>query len=293
MKSLRHLRRTAAAVLAAALLPAVAMAGQTTAGQVSQQSGEGLHVARFESPQGAISVYLPDDIRAGDTISGTVSVEPAGQTDKEREQNSGRLSGVVVDVADHPVDPKSPWWVRAIPDAPGPIVVRFRDPRGRPIGETKFPPVSAPAAPPPSDSFEIPTFGQGGHPVAVSGPFTGDPSATAVTVDGRDTPFLAQSPRQTLVRLPADVEGPVELRVAEGDTVATAPFRVVGVRLSADKLDLKRGERTALHVEVRGLDGLDEPVPLTVTNSSPSVIQLEGGESERVTIHPGRGGARR
>ena len=193
---------------------------------------------------------------------------------------------MVVDVADKPVDPEGPWWVRAIPDAPGPIVVRFRDPRGRPIGETKFPPVSPPAAPPPSDSFEIPTFGQGGHPVAVSGPFTGDPSATAVTVDGRDTPFLAQSPRQTLVRLPADVEGPVELRVAEGDTVATAPFRVVGVRLSADKLDLKRGERTALHVEVRGLDGLDEPVPLTVTNSSPSVIQLEGGESERVTIHP-------
>ena len=42
----------------------------------------GLHTATFETPNGRIIVYLPDDVCPGDTISGSVSVDPVGSSER-------------------------------------------------------------------------------------------------------------------------------------------------------------------------------------------------------------------
>lgn len=80
-------------------LPPVAQAGSaardfTTASEV----GGGLNTTVFSTPHGKIRVSLPDDMAAGDTISGTVVAEPAGKDDKERVKNEGELSGYVVEL---------------------------------------------------------------------------------------------------------------------------------------------------------------------------------------------------
>ena len=46
------------------------MAAQTISSQ------KGLTTAAINTPQGTITIYLPDDIRPGDHISGTVSANP-------------------------------------------------------------------------------------------------------------------------------------------------------------------------------------------------------------------------
>lgn len=279
------LRRAACGAALAALFAAPAAAAAPGPGLVSQEAAGGVHAARLETPAGSIYVYLPDDLAAGDTISGTVSYAPSGKTDVEREQNLGELRGYVVEVAGEP-PAEGPTWVRVLRQLPGPTIVRFLGPRGAPIGEASIPTLSAAERPPQPPSFEVPVFGQAGNPVAIGGPVSGAPDATRVTIGGRDAPFLAQSPRKTLVRAPTDVVGPTEIRIERDGAVAEAPFRVLAVQVSADKLDLRRGERTTLHLEVGGLAGLDEPVPLSLTNRSPEVVRLGTAEVERLTIRP-------
>ncbi len=58
----------------------------------------GLHTTTFTTAEGKIKVNFPDDMAAGDTISGTVIAEPAGTTLEERERNSDELNGYVVEV---------------------------------------------------------------------------------------------------------------------------------------------------------------------------------------------------
>src|SRR5947207_6115089 len=51
--------------------------------QVESRSANGLNISTFTTPQGVIKVNLPDDMAAGDTISGTVTEEPNGKNDAE------------------------------------------------------------------------------------------------------------------------------------------------------------------------------------------------------------------
>lgn len=59
--------------------------GQPARGEV--QTAQGLHRISFDTLQGRVIVNLPDDMRAGDTISGSVMAEPKGQTPEERARN--------------------------------------------------------------------------------------------------------------------------------------------------------------------------------------------------------------
>src|SRR5258705_13296244 len=65
---------------------------QNAAGyRVDSRSADGLYITTFTTPQGVITVNLPDDMAAGDTISGTVTAEATGQNDAERAQNLAEL----------------------------------------------------------------------------------------------------------------------------------------------------------------------------------------------------------
>src|SRR4030095_10948701 len=93
------LARVAGAALIAIIFISIAktpfaprVAAQNAAGyRVDSSSANGLKIATFTTPYGTIKVNLPDDMAAGDTISGTVTAEATGQTDAERAQNLAEL----------------------------------------------------------------------------------------------------------------------------------------------------------------------------------------------------------
>src|SRR5262245_40016515 len=58
----------------------------------------------FKTAEGAISVFLPDDMAAGDHITGTVIVEPTGKNDKEK--NLNRLRDIDVRIGNTLIDLK-------------------------------------------------------------------------------------------------------------------------------------------------------------------------------------------
>jgi len=62
----------------------------------------GVRTTTINTPSGKLTVNMPDDTALGDTISGTVVAEPAGETVEERQANMDTLDGYVFDIPEIP-----------------------------------------------------------------------------------------------------------------------------------------------------------------------------------------------
>jgi hypothetical protein len=349
---------------------------------VITKASDSTRVINFDTSVGRVVVNLPDDMMAGDTISGTVIAEPKGTNEDERRRNLAELSGFVVELkppvmanTSHsfigdtgnnriqrvapPSDPNGAvrsnvvfvgdtannriqrstdggrtWQSLAGSTdsggsnggAPGPqnpprslfrsmdggatwqvidsnsraFTLRLdqgqggvnvglnrltpEDPLpGRALVVTTIQNNSANR----SDSgnrFTIPTYGQQGQPILISGPFDGDFQNTNVMVKDSDARVLTESPREITFQSPANIVGPLDVVIREGNVETKGTYRNVGVKLTAPKTNLLKGEKTELKIEVSGLQGIKEPVPLTL--ESRGVITMQGGMYQPLLIQP-------
>jgi hypothetical protein len=69
---------------------------------IRNDTANGLNTTAFDTLVGTVTVNLPDDIAAGDTVSGTVISEPKGKTSDEQAKNQDELNGYVVEVSEQP-----------------------------------------------------------------------------------------------------------------------------------------------------------------------------------------------
>jgi hypothetical protein len=244
----------------------------------------GLHTVEYQTPEGTLRVYLPSDLAAGDTISGTVAADPAGDDDRQQQANRAKLEGYVVEVAGEPAQPDGGgrWQVA---DAPALSVV-LRDAVGRDLARGEVPVL---AGAPLASGFVLPEIGQAGDPLAIPGPFDGDAGGTRVSLGGAPAEVLAESPRQAVIATPAGAAGPTEIVVEEGGVRTAGTVRLVALGLSAGDLSLQRGETTEMTLTLSGLAGLERPVAVTVVNASPQVVRLDGPGV--VVVEPGEVGA--
>lgn len=281
-------------------------------------SGNGLQIATFDTLQGRVIVRLPDDMRAGDTISGTVISEPKGSTEEERNRNSGVLNGCVVQIQgqNFPVNKGNVGPMVIPPDrrptGPGipPQLDSFFDVfvsvdlGNSPLGRVRIPllPSDAVITPDPkiTPNFIIPPLGQTGRPIVITGPFDGNSSNTTLRTSVQDFEkntenvsggfgLLAESPRKAVFSSPVNVTGPIQVTVKDGGMQTTGNYRNVGVDLTAPKTSLLKGESTELRVQVNGLEGIKEPVPLTL--ECKGVVTMTGGNYQPLTIQPSEVGA--
>ena len=73
------------------MISALAPYGDSQNSAGTPEVSGGLRTVTLATPRGDIKVSLPDDLNAGDTISGTVVAEPKGKDEKERKSNLDRL----------------------------------------------------------------------------------------------------------------------------------------------------------------------------------------------------------
>jgi hypothetical protein len=290
------------------------------AAKASVVTANGLHRASFDTIHGRVIVNLPDDIRAGDTISGTVVVEPKGNTKDERQNNTAKLSELKLNLgAKFPKDQKD-LLILVTPGLIGDFTVDVPDSFDYTIGvnapltDTKTVTITINSMiwfinnQPTSSDFLLPSMGQQGRPVEILGPFSGGasnttlrfgpPGSTAQDFEKNTESVsggfglirpLAESPRKMVFEAPNNVSGPIALDLKEGSTQTIGAYRNVGVRLSAPKTNLLKGERTTLTTEVNGLQGINKPVPLTL--EAKGVILMEGGMFQPLFIQPSQVGA--
>jgi hypothetical protein len=255
MTKMNHPSRLNSIVAVAALFCLVlclfvfSLAGKVpvTAGAQTQpvSPANGLQIVTVDTAQGRVTIKLPDDIRTGDTISGTMTVEPKGASDEERAKNSTAVKSRVVrllltrarkpDEAPKPMQsapvtltvPLSGGSTSTVQTSRGPgnatrlefLVTAPSDfalaPEVRKIADAEFGsavvPVDAnPSAttdPKPGSRFIIPPLGQTGRPVVITGPFDGKSSNTDVKLT-EPTVFKKTSTYQDGIALPVIAESP-------------------------------------------------------------------------------------
>src|SRR5262249_53131695 len=156
----------------------------------------GLLVTNFGTPQGNIKVNLPDDLSAGDTISGTVETQPTGKNDAERAQNQVELNGYVIELEGQKTPVGSKAFTFSIPiilspDAKTLVLLH----NGTSIGSIQIPIIVTP--PPKPTQVIVPTGGQQGRPIQIISPGNGAFSpADSIKIGGTTAPPLAESPRK-------------------------------------------------------------------------------------------------
>jgi hypothetical protein len=283
---------------------------------VRTETAFGLQTTTFDTLEGTVTVNLPDDLAAGDTISGTVIAEAKkqaapGDVNKTADQPIGmdELSGYVVELAkqpttsqthdkdltnpcsgpeqnqnDHSIRVCRKW---SIPDAVSRIPLVLKNRVGKIVSRTEVPVAPKGNVARVSDDFSTPPVGQAGKPLSVNGPFDGDFANTRVKLANHAAKFLASSPRKVVVESPRDLNGLAEIEIEyKGNTVAKCNYRSVSVRLAADKLNLIKGEQTTLTVNLAGLIGLLRPVSVQLTNKSPQTVSMGGGETQIINVNP-------
>jgi len=274
------------ALIGLLILLATLPAGADGNGSASTTTDRGLHTTTFQTDRGTVEVRLPDDLAAGDTLSGTVVARPSGRTAATTRRNADRLEGYVVELGEGRTEVRAGAFSWSVPAAVATsVTVVLRDNRGREVARDTVP-VAPAARSPVTAGPSAPEVGQTGRPVAIDGAFDGRFGSSRVTIGAREAPLLAESPRKLVVESPTEVVGETTLVVTEGDATSEWPFRNLEILLSAPRTDLSRGERTTLRVEVSGLKGLREPIPIRVRNETPAVVRIEDGDTQTITIEP-------
>jgi hypothetical protein len=341
----RHASRwlcLATAILLSALFWPRAASTQSPTVTSNIQTIDGLTVVTFKVNTGRIRVNLPDDMRAGDTISGTVFADPDGKTKEEQTANQAELKKfgirLIGSMDDKPQDvalgdvgiifkyalvnnrESGTVFTVGLQHNAGGLLAQQKVPMTQsgavvtPDPKITTPPGTTPSGavitpdPKITPTFYFPVLGQTGRPLTITGPFDGNSANTSVSfrsdrnidwdkVKGSVADFekgatnvsggfglLAESPRKAVFEAPPNVVGAVEVLLKEGSTEKTSEFRNLRLDLSAPKTSLLKGESTELKVVVSGLDGLKQPVPLTLT--SKGVITMDGGPFQQLTIEP-------
>jgi len=135
-----------------------------------------------------------------------------------------------------------------------------------------------------STAFQLPTIGQNGRASVIRGPFDGNLRTTEIRVGGQPVTVFAESPRNCIFQSPEQNLGPAEITVKENNVETKGTYRNLGVRLSAPKTNLLKGESTTVTITVEGLKGIQRNVPLLLEKKGD--VSMEGGDVQTIQIRP-------
>lgn len=259
----------------------------------------GMRIFRMQLPGGQFRVYLPDDIRVGDRISGSLSYEPNAASPAETEQFLARFTQVRVEARFVEAgtgsratsvngDRFSSGFRFDVPaGVTGPLTLDLTNGSGADLGQVKLP-VSREPMPgfgeTPVAGHLFPGLAQAGRPLEIRGAFDGDSANTIAELDRASAQVLIESPRLLVVRSPAQTLGVTYVLVRDGGRQITGTTRNIGVGLSAPKLNLMKGETTVMTVRVTGLAGIRTDVPLWLVKAG--TVVMERGDFQHLLIKP-------
>ncbi len=267
------------------LIPASIIRAQ----KITQEKG--LTTAVFNLPQGKIKVYLPDDIRQGDVISGTVTATPDGKNEKQLERNLSEL--IKYSIALYGVK---------LTIERATTIIRFMVPTDRPmqvaiellsVGGTKsVQQLSIPTRPvseqkPAPAQCALPDHVLVGTHMMIPGPFDGNAANTQCSIGNQPATVIAESPRTCIVDFPQQANGMQATQVKEeGQQPCTKNVSGVQMDVSAGKLNLVKGEQTYIEVSITGLQSLQTPAMLLLSNLTTDVVAMLPSNTIAIPLLP-------
>jgi hypothetical protein len=237
----------------------------------------------FTTSKGSISVNIPDDAALGDTISGTILLEPTGATAREQQRSEEALNAYSVEIFSVNTPVKEGEYRIKIPMECKLFDVVLKDKTGKAVAKQPVT-VSQVAAPPPSETFVIPTLISDDRTMRCWGKFDGNMGSAHVKFDRKEAPKVAASPRQLVVYPPEKKTGPVRVEISKGEQTSSATVYSIGLEMSQPAASMYRGSANSVVLTVNGAALVPEPVEVELENMSPTVAELAGGNKQIVTI---------
>ena len=267
------------------LVPASIIWAQTISSQ------KGLTTAVFSTRHGNVKIYLPDDIRPGDVISGTVVAEPNGNNARQTEKNLAELvkHSVNVDgnkciISEKPETFK--WLVQLDGQLTAPV--ELLNAGAVKVAELKYQSIRpAIGTDPVNYGCVIPSHALTAAPCKIGGNFDGDASNTKCSLNNQPMQILAESPRQCQVQYPQNAGGSHAMQVSEnGKEKCTRQISGVDMLVTTGDLNLRKGQNTYIDVKLTGLQNLPDKAVLTITNITPNVVTMTNGNLQVIPVWP-------
>ncbi len=266
------------------LVPASITWAQTISSQ------KGLTTAIFPTNYGNIKVYLPDDIRPGDIISGSILAEPFGKNSKQIEKNLSELGKYNIVINDRKIIVPSKqknfdWVVSLDQQLTSPMELMHVSGYKAMQLTLKFN-----LNPTILSSFKnciIPSHALTGSPLRITGSFDGNSSNTNCSLNGRACEIIAESPRMSFIQFPGNSNGVQTLNIQENNQPqCSQQVSSVEMNVSSGKLNLRKGERTYIHVAITGLQNLPDTALLTLVNLSADVVAMQPANTVIIPLPP-------
>ena len=239
---------------------------------------KGLTTVTFTLAKGKIKAYLPNDIRPGETISGSIVAEAVGKNARQIENNLSALKKYFINIQNekYPVDSYMSFQFMVAQDKPMTGVIQLITLSGVIENEVALPTTSWQDLQPAPSQCIIPTHALTASPLTITGPFDGDASNTKCSLNNKPLEILAESPRQCVVLYPADAKGLQNVYIQEKNQPSCIQnISTVQMNISAGKLSLLKGERTYINVSISGLQNLPDTAVLTLDNVTTNVVNMQ------------------
>lgn len=234
----------------------------------------------YDTSYGQIKIVFPEDMQSGDTLSGTIFLQPKG-TSRSYENE---LNNYAIDIGGQQVLVRLPEFSVRLPSQTNRLRVALKNKRGQETASAELN-VHPPAARDfPNDMCYTATHGQVGWPFLCEGPFDGDFGNTSAAIDGKDLLKMAESPRSLILECPEGVTGHRPLEIREQNRRYKTSISSIAVKVEAQPTTITRGESVPLTITAEGVYKLPSPVAIQLSNATPSIVQLEGGNEQVIEI---------
>jgi len=245
----------------------------------TETRNNGLITLKTKTSLGSIYTYFPENYILGKSISGSFFLEAAGNSTKDVQKNTKKLVEHSLRIGNSKINIKDK--VFSIVLNSNQVNVTILDAKGK-ILQSFNPKFSTKIEP---TNFSFPKGVKSEGRSQVIGKFDGDLKNTSLQLGGQMCEVLAESPIQVLFKAPKLNTNIHDFKVKENNKeVANGKTQLVNYELTAGQLNLKRGQSTHIQANITGLNFLEKPIPLTVTNLTPAVVFLEGGNSQTLMI---------
>jgi len=254
--------------------------------RVMSETQCGLITTTFQTSRGSIQVNLPDDLAAGDTVSGTILIDPKGQSDRDVDSGSKELNtySVVVNdgTADNTTSVNEGDFFVTLPPSAQSLRLTLKDQHGHALASQDVPVASKSGSS--NNQFTTPICGEAGRPMALNGPCDGTLGSSHMRIGENEVTKLAKSPRKLVVLCPPDLAGPSEAVWTEKGKEMHWHFNGIQITFDAQSKAVTTGQNLDIKMMVRGAQGLAKPIYVTVENKTPGVVQLGGGDKLELKV---------
>ena len=236
---------------------------------------------------GKYDLFLPDDIRAGESFSFSTKIIAEGNKPKEINKNLTALKTNTISLGSHNFAPATTGLsINLNEQEIKNLVLLIKDPAGKTLYVS---PIDLSVLIVPlnkSSTFALPTHAITGNAFRVTGPFDGNAENTKCTVNNEEAIILAESPRQCIIEFPPDVKGPSAITISEGGKTITQNINGVDYTIAAGRMNLLKGEKTYIDVNISSLQNLQENATLSLENITTNIVAMAGGNVQVIPILP-------